>query len=205
MLKQQIGLLRPLLLSRTLVYTRGENVVVRGLRKDPESYLTNPAGLKYPPSEGSLEPVRRFLGEEFNLKEPLLLQAVTHKSFAHGKKPYNEKLAIMGNHLLRLETSRAVVDESFDVHSNALELPASSFITSKVCQLAAFQNAIFWKPASETRSGERTVYSKTINALIGAVMVEHGLPKAQEFIKQRLLNGQYSVFDLSEKYFVNSD
>lgn len=35
-------------------------------------------------------------GEEFKLPQELKWQAVTHKSFDHGRQPYNEKLAYLG-------------------------------------------------------------------------------------------------------------
>nr|CAI6462004.1 ASB_HP1_G0027160.mRNA.1.CDS.1 [Saccharomyces cerevisiae] len=40
-----------------------------------------------------------------DLPEDVVLQCLTHKSFAHGSKPYNEKLNLLGSQFLKYQAS----------------------------------------------------------------------------------------------------
>lgn len=54
----------------------------------------------------------RFLGKEGKewLDEGVKWLAVTHKSFDHGRRGYNERLAFMGRRMMELQTSLALLD-----------------------------------------------------------------------------------------------
>lgn len=219
---------------RTLVYMRDGTLKARGLKKNESDYLTV-NGVTYPGNDKTLEPAKAFLGEEFYLPDATLLQTLTHKSFAHGKKPYNEKLAILGKEYLKMHTSDYAVSQdkesplsinnkNFDIVPQAMEILSSSSVTSEVCKISGIANNIFWKKRdevsnsnfhresvdealtvfqklSEKEAGAPTVYSKTIFALVGAVLLQHGQKKADSFVSQKLLSGPYSVLPISQKLY----
>lgn len=201
---------------RTLVVVRNGQTTVRGLKKDEALYMKNPHGIEYPGNAETFAPLQELLSSEYALPEELMLQALTHKSFAHGKKPYNERLAILGKQLLRMETSRATAQSAaqgtqesinghnFDVNERAIELLSSSPTLSQVCRLAKLEKSIFWRPADTGKGGEATIYSTSLSAVVGAVLLQHGAEKAIEFIRTRLMAGPYSVFDISDQIFVNT-
>lgn len=187
---------------------------VRGLKKDPEQYLTSPQGTRYPGTAETLEPARRFMGE-FALPENLLLQCLVHKSFAHGSVPYNEKLAILGQQLFRFEASRSAVEApdaapgraavnnlNFNISHNAIEILSSTPVVSAVCDKAGLVNAMFYKPANDKTSP--TVKAKVIHALVGAVLLEKGALEATRFMNTRLLQGEYNVFSIANALFVHN-
>lgn len=204
--------------KRSLVFVRNGKTTVRGLKKDEALYMKNPHGIEYPGTPETLAPLKDLLGAEYALSEERMLQTLTHKSFAHGKKPYNERLAILGKQLLRMETGRAAAQSAaeapqntnsinghnFDVNERAIELLSSSPTLSQVCRLANLDKSIFWKPADAGNAGEATIYSTSMSAIVGAVLLEHGADKAIEFIRARLLGGPLSVFDISNQIFVNN-
>lgn len=225
---------RPAAPHRTLVYIRDGTLKARGLKKNEADYLTV-NGVTYPGNDKTLEPVKALLGDEFYLPDATLLQTLTHKSFAHGKKPYNEKLAILGKEYLKMHTSDYAVSQdtesplsinnkNFDIVPQAMEILSSASVTSEVCKISGIAKNIFWKKRDEVsilnpsndsvdevltsfqnlaekEAGAPTVYSKTIFALVGAVLLQHGQRKANAFVNQKLLSGPYSVLPISQKLF----
>lgn len=210
-------MIRRLCLPRRTVVTvtsRGTQRLGRGLKKDESSYMLSPEGIPYPGPSDMRRPVHDILGEKWALPEELLVQSLTHKSFAHAKCPYNEKLAILGQQLLRMEASRAVADyypqdtmsenyllngKNFDVDQRAVELLSSTPTLSALCRQAGLNGAIFWKPA---RPGDApTVQAKVVCALVGAVLTRHGLESASAFIHEKLFQGPLSVFKVADQLY----
>lgn len=201
-------------ISKSSSSSNRSNIPLRsnvGLRKDPKEYLTV-NGVLYPGNQETLAPAKKLLGEEFSLSDDLILQAITHKSFAHGLKPYNENLAIIGKHFLRMETTSHAINQksenptavngiNFDVClskiSNLLSATAS---TSQISRESGIAKTIFWKsPRAETSSS--TVDATAINALIGSVLLKLGQQKAKDFVRSRLLSGKYSLVDVASKIY----
>lgn len=192
----------------------------RGLKKDPQEYLTV-NGVLYPGTEETLRPAKELLGDRYQLNDDLILQSLTHKSFAHGKKPYNEKLAILGKELLRLEASFFAVSQqssgsngsrvghaNFDISPNTLEVLCSVTAIAEVSKRAGIANSIFWKKRAEIaaeKSGEITVQAKSIVALIGAILVTQGQAKACDFIRTKLLSGPFSLVDIAQSIYLPTD
>lgn len=187
--------------------TQGETTTphVRGLRKDPAQYMHSPTGVIYPGNAETLEPVQKFIGE-YKIDDSTLLQSVVHKSFAHAKVPYNEKLAILGQQLLRVEAHRALVDaevqskllmngQNFNVDQRAVELLTSSAVLSRIAKDASLDSALFWKPTSQNQNGIDTVRAKALHALVGAVLLKRGPSDAQQFIASKFLKAMVSVAD----------
>lgn len=202
--------------SRSLVYLhKGQRV--RGLLRDEAEFLVSPKGKKYEASEENLTNLKAYLGQEYKLPDELLLQILTHKSFAHGLKPFNEKLAIFGSHYLKYKTSLHSINDTTNTSTstindeqtpkqstiNGLEFSklgteVSRLLNSKtvLADYIRSQNLggeVFWKKRDPLikdpdRSGENSVFSKTLEALLGALLLHHGTPKTNQFVDGVLLD-----------------
>ncbi|GMM52448.1 mitochondrial 54S ribosomal protein YmL15 [Starmerella bacillaris] len=189
-------------------------VTAKGLRKLPEQYMRSVAGVMYPGEPTTLAPAKKFLGD-FKLSDPLILQCLVHKSFAHGKVPYNEKLAFIGSELLRLEAARAAAQagnqalpkeltingQNFDISSNAIELLTSAQVLSKICQNAGLDDTLFYK--TPKRDLTSSIRAKTVNAFVGAVLLESGSTAAFRFIDDRLMR-EHNLFSIAEPLYRDS-
>lgn len=149
---------------RSLVYvksaTGSSKSKTAGIKKNPEDYLSV-NGVLYPGTADTLKSTKEFLGSEYLLPDELILQVLTHKSFAHGLKPYNENLAIIGRHFLRLQTfihatsqksenPSALNGVNFDVSlSKIANLLSATPVTSQVCRSTGLDKNIFWKAPNE--------------------------------------------------------
>ncbi|ODV97973.1 hypothetical protein PACTADRAFT_73627 [Pachysolen tannophilus NRRL Y-2460] len=204
----QFRLITPFTQSRSIALVRGERL--RGAIRDPEEYLTV-KNHRYGVTEDNLKYIKNYLTKvengKFLIPDDLLLQVITHKSFAHGSKPYNEKLSVIGFQLLKYYTSfysiSSPTNSKFAINNlnfDCLGSLVSKFIIHEEC-LAKFikskniNQIIFWKKASPLdedprTNGENAVYSKVTSALVGAINLFHGTTKAQEFIKEELLDNQ---------------
>lgn len=185
----------------------------RGAKKALDSYLIC-NGIAYPgPLDVTLGPARQLLGADYALPDDLLLQTVTHKSFAHGLKPYNESLAILGRHFLRLQTigyavsqpsqsPSAVNGHNFDVATAKISaLMSATPVTAKVGRLAGIDASIFWKSPNESKASDLVV-AKSVDAIVGALLMNKGQFVAQKFVKERLLQGKYSLIDIAKQIYV---
>jgi large subunit ribosomal protein L15 len=201
---------------RSLVYMKDGALRARGLKKEESEYLTV-NGVRYPGDQETLKDAKNFVGENYPLPDDLILQAITHKSFAHGKKPYNEKLAMLGREFLRLQMSayavsvknnnpHAINSNNFDISPAPVEILSSSAALCEVCKMTGIHNSIFWKKRSQElpskESGEITVFGRCIHALVGAILLRHGESRARSFVAERLLDGPYSVISISQKFYV---
>ncbi|GMG19040.1 unnamed protein product [Ambrosiozyma monospora] len=190
--------------QRTVVFARGERV--RGLIRDPEDILTV-NGHRYGVTPENLKPIKTYL-ESANvppLDDSLLLQVITHKSFAHGSQPYNARLAVFGEELIQLKASKyalsqetknqfAVGGKNFDCLGSYghrmlfTDLVLSSFAQTKgfadifFCRVSApitFKNPAEFKP--------KKMYSTLTTSLVGAIASQHGKKVAEEFIEREVL------------------
>ncbi|CDO93327.1 unnamed protein product [Kluyveromyces dobzhanskii CBS 2104] len=92
---------------------------VRGLKRDPAESLRNPHGLHYDSlsKDGHLSTAKKGLNlgkYGIDLPDHIITQCLTHKSFAQGIKPYNQKLSVIGGHFVKYQAC---------LHS--MELPVS--------------------------------------------------------------------------------
>lgn len=150
--------------KRSLVYVKSSGSGLhrsgRGPKKTPEDYLSV-TGTLYPGNAETLRSTKEFLGDKYILPDDLILQALTHKSFAHGLKPYNENLSIIGRHFLRLQTfTHATAQKSenptalnginFDVSlAKISSLLSATPVTSELCRKTGISKNIFWKSPDE--------------------------------------------------------
>ncbi|KAK5782488.1 mitochondrial 54S ribosomal protein mL57 MRPL15 PWA37_000574 [Arxiozyma heterogenica] len=189
---------------------------VRGLKRDPASYMLNPYGLTY-------ESVNKKVGSQasqffskirnqltfnkFDIKidDRLLLQCFTHKSFAHGKVPYNEKLFIIGSHFLKVQASLHSIKSTDSQNSSGL-VNGMNFDTLgsyesknllaepklfKFMESLGLHELVFWKKrdASGTKifNGEPKIVSSVLNSVVGAILLTNGVEKASLFVNNFLL------------------
>lgn len=190
---------------------------VRGLKRDPNEYLKTPTGLSYNELQQQQyhDKVRSSLNLSqygINLSNDLILQCLTHKSFAHGSKPYNEKLSLVGSQFLKYYTSvyslrskellSQVNDSKFQQSINGLnftnlgtqasKLLISKKTTSDFIKHKQLDTLIFWKKRdplkAEQFNGEHTVFSSVLNAIVGSILMMNGPKKTAEFIEAELLD-----------------
>ncbi|CAL9731017.1 large ribosomal subunit protein mL57 [Monosporozyma unispora] len=192
---------------------------VRGIKRDPTSYMINPYGLTYETVQKEkglatsefFSKIRNQLPlKKYNIAvdDNLLLQCFTHKSFAHGKVPYNEKLFIMGSHFLKVQASLYsiqndnVKDKDFLINGlnfNTLGSNKSKQILSE-CNLAqlmeslALNKLIFWKKRNVNESndfnGEPKIASSVLNSVVGAILLTNGVEKTTLFVTNFLLKNK---------------
>ncbi|AMD22589.1 HHL181Cp [Eremothecium sinecaudum] len=190
---------------------------VRGLKRDPVEMLKNPMGLHYDKVEPAQyqDVVRKnFNLESYGLQLPdyVILQCLTHKSFAQGCKPYNEKLAILGGQFLKYRAAVTYMQLSTSVckvnpkkiqepvnglnFANLGSVVAKSVLSKEVAsefvKSKNIDHLIFWNKRDINESAEfngvHTIHSTVLNALIGSALTFHGHGKTIEYIEKELLD-----------------
>lgn len=205
---------------RLITYLHSGNRV-RGIKRDPTSYMINPYGLTYDKVQKEKGvstseffskirnnlPLKKF---DISVDDNLLLQCFTHKSFAHGKVPYNEKLFIMGSHFLKIQASVYSIKSNKakdkdtlinGMNFNTLGSTMSKQILSEY-KLVQFMESlglkelIFWKKRNVNENndfnGEPKIVSSVLNSLVGAILLTNGEKKASSFVNDFLLNNEES-------------
>lgn len=161
-------------------------------------------GLRHGVNERNLKLLKSFLTDKYAISDDLALQVLTHKSFANGIKPYNEKLSTMGLKLLNLYLAKFVLSgqSQNDLAINGINLDVMGLPMAKelggrtLVGLCAKQtgltSAMFWKSynpqLSFEKSGELKVSAQMMYAMVGAVTFVHGKEKAEQFVLERLLD-----------------
>ncbi|CAR30387.1 mitochondrial 54S ribosomal protein mL57 [Lachancea thermotolerans CBS 6340] len=218
--KRQTGVLTGIIKAnfgaRNITYLHSGSRV-RGLKRDPSEYLRLQNGLMYNEvkPENYQENVRKQLNlakHNISLSDDIILQCLTHKSFAHGSKPYNEKLAALGMQFLKYHTSvhslrsakplSPVAEGKNQKSINGLnftnlgtqlsKLLIAKKTTAQVIRSRHLDSLIFWKKRdplkNESFNGETTVYSGVLSALVGGILVTNGPQKTSQFIEKELLD-----------------
>ena len=151
---------------------------------------------------GNLSVLQNRIGYIFN-KEELLLQALTHSSYANERKipklSCNERLEFLGDAVLELITSEILfVENPLRPEGELTKLRASLVCETaltecaKTLGLGAF--LLLGKGEAATGGRERSsLLSDAVEALIGGIYLDGGFTEAKEFIKNHIL------LDLEEK------
>ncbi|ANZ77145.1 BA75_03711T0 [Komagataella pastoris] len=199
-------MLRTWIQRRSIVMVKGTRV--QGAVRDPSEFLRL-KGREYGVTDGNIGHLKQYLqttqtGKYSIPDNELLLQILTHKSFAHGLKPYNEKLSVIGFQLLKLQSSVHVISkpsdspyalngQNFDCLGSLLTKSIGNHKSlARFAKEKQFDQLVFWKKRDPTledpaTSGEDTVLGKTVLALIGAINLTHGKKVATEFIETELM------------------
>ncbi|KAI8060418.1 ribonuclease-III-like-domain-containing protein [Gilbertella persicaria] len=125
------------------------------------------------------------LADQLQLSPATLTQALTHKSYKHGKVPTNERLQYVGRRSLEFFAMEANMSKNVDELSQAVK---NVFKTE---HLVARFDALGLEPGVRCNlpAGKVTtaVKSQAIEAIVGAVYHERGLNAAKEFAKKHVL------------------
>jgi ribonuclease-3 len=138
------------------------------------------------------------------LDPELLVLALTHRSFAHeaGGIPTNERLEFLGDSVLGLVAAEALYLEYPERPEGDLAKMRAATVSQRPLakiarRLELGQYILLGK--GETRTGGRdkdSILSDTVEALIGAVYLTHGLEVAQKFVHSLIDDILHEAADL---------
>ncbi|WP_029069333.1 ribonuclease III [Jonesia quinghaiensis] len=139
-----------------------------------------------------------------HLDPELLVLAVTHRSFAHeaGGIPTNERLEFLGDAVLGLISAEALYRTHPDRPEGDLARMRAATVSQRPLAQAARevdlgQYILLGKGESRTGGAEKdSILSDTVEAIIGAVYLTHGLEGARDFVHQLLGDAMRRAADL---------
>lgn len=188
-----------ILQRRGIVYVRGGRV--QGLIRDPTEVLTANGNLySLENTTENIKHLKNYLQTaNISLPDSTLLQILTHKSFAHGSKPYNSRLSYFGEQLLQFSASKNVLVEnstSIDsintksfaaIGSLAHRLQWSDKFLADFAETKGIDKIFFCKTASSEDSYKpKKIFSTITTSLVGAIAATHGKTVAEEFIQKEI-------------------
>ncbi|KAI8983455.1 ribonuclease-III-like-domain-containing protein [Pilobolus umbonatus] len=125
------------------------------------------------------------VADKFNLSPNVLTQALTHKSFSHGKEPSNERLEYVGRRCIEFFATEANISKkAVDIEDTVKGIMDKEHLVSKFDSLNIEKGVRCTLPG---RIVSGTVKQKTLQALVGAVYHERGLNAAKEFTTKYVL------------------
>lgn len=145
-----------------------------------------------------IETAARLLGYSFDNTE-LLLEAVTHKSYANESSPaddvkHNERLEFLGDAVLGLLVGEHLMKSHPDVDEGELTRMRAALVNEQALFMAADEMKIgelLRLGKGEERSGGRdkpSLLADLFEALLGAVYLDGGLDAAMKMIERGLGN-----------------
>ncbi len=137
------------------------------------------------------------LEEKLGLKidNAILTQAMTHTSYAHEQKElveHNERLEFLGDAVLELAVSEAIFNKFSDLPEGELtkiraELVCEQSLVKVADQLEISSYLMLGKGEEATGGRNRpSIKADAVEALFGAVFLEHGFEIARSFILDML-------------------
>ncbi|KAF2492113.1 hypothetical protein BU16DRAFT_529481 [Lophium mytilinum] len=161
----------------------------------------------------------KLLGKDGDkyLSEEVKWLAVTHKSFDHGRRGFNDRLAVLGRRVISLQTSLALLNSAPPGAANdpptpdaydrlpvahpalaglaSLTADAKAEVLSKtrLAQLAeryGLDTVTRWKPKKTDNlhgSGVEVVLTTSLYAIVGAVALEKGGHIAERVVREKIL------------------
>ncbi|KAI9807218.1 MAG: hypothetical protein M1825_005936 [Sarcosagium campestre] len=146
------------------------------------------------------------------LTEEVKWLAVTHKSFDHGRRGFNDRLATLGHRILNLQASLVIIDaDSMNIHNspreevneihpalkgierldvNSTEQMLTKRRLSALASKVGLDEVIRWKPRQPTDlhgSGIDAVLVESLFAIVGAVALQKGGEAAANVARERIL------------------
>lgn len=187
--------------TRNIYLHKGPRIT--GLKRDTQEVLTSSQGHKYENVEENIKYIEDFLQDKYKINKDLALQVITHKSFANGLKPYNEKLSAMGSKLLNLQLGKKVIESNHitnDLAINQKNLdplgqPMAKELTGRLAlgifaKVNKLNSIMFWNSYNQglnfESSGELKVSAQMMYALIGAINFTYGKGMAETFIDEKI-------------------
>jgi len=146
--------------------------------------------------ENNYQKLEKLIGIKFNDSE-LIIRAFTHKSYINENREKglknNERLEFLGDAVLELAATRHLFDKCPDESEGVLTSFRSALVkgqhlaeVSKELELGQY----LLLSNGEEKSGGREknyILANTVEALIGAIYLEHGFEQTEEFIKKFIL------------------
>lgn len=135
--------------------------------------------------------------EEGFVNKDLYNHALTHRSWVNehkGERTSNERLEFLGDAILEFVVSREIFKQFPDKEEGYLTaLRANLVNTVALSELAKKLDlgSVLFLSKGEEDSGGRTnqsLLADTVEAIIGAIFIDRGLPAAEEFIGENLLS-----------------
>lgn len=184
--------------QRSVVFVRGQRV--QGLIRDPSEVLSSD-GISYAATNENISSLKNYieslqLSTKIELSNDILLQILTHKSFAHGSKPYNANLSFLGEQILQLCSTKYVFKQSSNnldaIGSLAHRLLWSDKLLAAFAESKGIDNVFFCKKALPGGKIDKLykpkgIYSTITSSLIGAITSKYGKNVAEEFIEKELI------------------
>jgi ribonuclease-3 len=133
----------------------------------------------------------------FRFRDPSLLDhALTHRSFSEGRREHsNERLEFLGDAVLGHVVSDFLFREFPEKTEGELTAMRSLVVSESALARAAEQFGLgrfLALSEGEAQSGGRqkaSIISDAFEALIGAVYLDQGIPRARRFLKDNVLKG----------------
>ncbi|MDF2819978.1 MAG: ribonuclease [Clostridiales bacterium] len=144
----------------------------------------------------ALDKIQKIIEYKFN-DEKILLQALTHSSFANekklGKLGSNERIEFLGDAVLELVTSRYLyINYETQAEGELTRLRASlvcEYTLAKCAKSLSLGRFLFLSKGEEATEGRNrdSVLSDTFEAVIGAIYLDGGYEPAERFVIKNLL------------------
>ena len=142
---------------------------------------------------GDLNKLQKEIGIEFKNRE-LLIQALTHKSFAVavGKTKWNERLEFLGDSILSAIVSDFLYHEFPKSHEGILSRMKSQLVSRKTLNKwgneIQISDYVALSPGEEATGGRTrdSIIVNTFEALLGAIYLEKGYKESEKFIHRFL-------------------
>ena len=126
------------------------------------------------------------------LSEDILKQAITHRSYSyeHGGIPTNERLEFLGDSVLGIIITDELYRKNPDAQEGQLAKLRAAVVNAKaladVARTIGLGEFLLLGKGEETTGGrdKSSILSDAVEALLGAIYVEHGITKSGEVILQ---------------------
>ena len=128
----------------------------------------------------------------------LLDLALTHRSWVNehkGERSSNERLEFLGDAILEFVASKEIYNQFPDKEEGYLTVLRANLVNTRALATVAKKLDLgpeLFLSKGEVDGGGRTntsLLADTVEAIIGAIFIDGGIEKAEEFIKDNLLNG----------------
>lgn len=126
----------------------------------------------------------------------LFTLALTHKSWVNehsGARESNERLEFLGDAILEFVVSKEIYDRFPDQEEGYLTVLRANLVNTvslaKLAQKLNIGDILFLSKGEEETGGRKntSLLANTIEAIIGALFLDGGLPKAEKFIEDQLI------------------
>ncbi|MDZ7262411.1 MAG: ribonuclease III, partial [candidate division KSB1 bacterium] len=143
-----------------------------------------------------LSPLVRKIGYNFHNKA-LLVQALKHRSYLsvsnEGRLHSNERLELLGDAVLGLVVTKHLYQKYPDREEGGLTTMKSIIVSREILTRVANElklgNFVLLSEAEDRAGGRKrpSIIADAFEAIVGAIYLDGGLPRAERFIKRHLL------------------